>query len=210
MTLTVVGTGFGRTGTKSLKDALELLGVGRCYHMAEVFGIPNAPRHWINAADGKPNWEETFEGFSATVDWPSTTFWRELADYYPNAKIVHTERPADEWFESTQATIFRGLGQGGPSSEWVEMVQKVILPLFDGRMNDREHCISVFNRHNETVRKVIPAERLLVYEVAQGWGPLCKFLGIPEPDQPMIHVNTREQFGAARAAGRMPVEPSKR
>ena len=188
--LKVIGSGFGRTGTTSLKDAIEFLGVGRCYHMAEVFGLPNAPRQWIDAADGKPDWPAIFEGFSATVDWPSTTYYRELAEAYPEARVIHTERDADEWFESTQATIF-AIHPGAPRPGlFGEMAEKVIYRLFDGRQND-----------NATVREVIPASRLLVYELAQGWEPLCAFLGVPVPDVPMIKTNTRDEFiGRARPA----------
>jgi hypothetical protein len=203
MTLKVVGSGFGRTGTMSLKLALEQLGVGRCYHMMEVFGIEAAPQQWLNAANGKPDWPATFEGFSATVDWPSATFYRELADYYPDAKVIHTERPSDEWFESTQATIFGEPVRGRPTpGVWREMVQKVVYDLFDGRLHDREHAIGVYERHNEAVRRNIPEGRLLIYEVSQGWAPLCAFLGAPEPAGDMIKVNTREQFQQRSAAAR--------
>ena len=202
MTLKVIGSGFGRTGTKSLKDAIEFLGIGRCYHMAEVFGLPKAPRQWIDAAEGRPDWPAIFEGFSATVDWPSTTFYRELAEAYPDARVIHTERDADEWFDSTQATIFAQHPGAVRPGDFGEMAEKVIYRLFDGRQNDRAHAIDVYRRHNETVRRVIPASRLLVYELAQGWEPLCGFLGVPVPDVPMIKTNTRDQFiGRARPAG---------
>lgn len=203
MTLKVIGAGYGRTGTKSLKDALEHLGLGPCYHMVEVFKNPQAPDWWSAAADDPANadWGRIFEGYNATVDWPNATYYRELADAYPDAKVILTERDPDQWFESTQATIFARMPTGpGATEPFPRMAGKVVCELFDYRMHDRDHCISVFKAHNAKVRQVIPAERLLVYEVAQGWGPLCGFLGVPEPAEPMPKVNSREEFAAMVAA----------
>jgi hypothetical protein len=197
MTLSVIGAGFGRTGTMSLKLALEQLGLGRCYHMMEVFQIPEAPQQWLDAAEGRPvDWEVVFKGFGATVDWPSATFYRQLADAYPEAKVILTHRDADAWFESTQATIFAHDFSGMPNKVWAQMAARVVGDLFDNRMHDREHLISVYERHNAEVRRVIPPERLLVYEVAEGWDPLCRFLGLPTPDGPLPKVNSREEFMA--------------
>lgn len=195
MGLSVIGAGFGRTGTLSLKLALEQLGVGRCYHMMEVFQKPEAPQQWLDIAEGRPPpWEDVFEGYSATVDWPAATFYRQLADYYPEAKVILSERDADAWFESTQATIFARDFDQIPNQVWGQMANRVVADLFDGRLHDRDHAISVYRRHNEEVRRVIAPERLLVYEVSQGWGPLCAFLGLPVPDAPLPRVNSREEF----------------
>jgi len=213
MTLKVIGAGFGRTGTKSLKDALELIGFGPCYHMVEVFKNQQAPDWWSAAADdpAHADWAKIFAGYSATVDWPNATYYRELADAYPDAKVILTERDPDLWFESTQATIFARMPPGpGATDPFPRMLGKVICELFDYRMHDREHCISVFKAHNARVREVIPAERLLVYEVAQGWGPLCSFLGVDPPAEAMPKVNSREEFAAmvAGAAGPPGARPS--
>lgn len=197
MSLKVIGAGFGRTGTLSLKLALEQLGFGPCYHMVEVFKNPQAVGWWIDAADGRPDWEKIYQGYSATVDWPNATFYAELADSYPDAKVILTERDPEAWFRSTQATIF---AQAPPptAGPFAEMYEKVIARLFDGRMHDHDHVIDVYKRHNAEVRKRIPAERLLVYEVAQGWDPLCRFLGVPVPATPMPKVNSTEEFQANR------------
>lgn len=203
MTLKVIGAGFGRTGTKSLKDALEHLGLGPCYHMVEVFKNPQAFGWWYEAGCDPANadWAKIFDGYVATVDWPNATYYRELADAYPDAKVILTERDPEQWFESTQATIFSLMPtEPGATDPMPRMMSKVICELFDYRMHDREHCISVFKAHNAQVRQVIPAERLLVYEVAQGWGPLCDFLDVPEPAEPMPKVNSREEFAAMLAA----------
>lgn len=204
MTLKVIGSGFGRTGTLSLKGALETLGFAPCYHMVEVFKNPPAFDWWYEAGQDPQNadWARIFAGYDATVDWPNATYYRELAAAYPEAKVVHTERDADDWFESTQATIFKnGFAGEGP---FLRMARKVIGELFDQRLNDRETCIAVYNAHNRQVRETIPAERLLVYHVSDGWGPLCDFLGVPVPSEPVPKVNSREEFAAMMAAGGPP------
>ena len=194
MTLKVIGSGFGRTGTMSLKLALERLGFGPTHHMVEVFQHPETIPLWIDAADGQPDWPKVFQGYQSAVDWPTATFYRELAEAYPDAKIVHTERDAEAWFKSTQATIFARDFPPDSTDPWTMMASKVVARLFDMQMHDKDRLISVFKAHNARVREVIPADRLLVFEVAQGWGPLCEFLGVPTPDEPMPKVNSTEEF----------------
>lgn len=201
MTLKVIGAGFGRTGTMTLKVALEQIGFGPCYHMVEVFKN-GAYQDWIDAADGKPDWPKIFEGYNATVDWPNATFYAELADFYPDAKVILTERDPEAWFKSTQATIFKGMNSRDTQVPFELMAQKVVGRLFDQRLHDHDHVIEVFKRHNAEVRQRIAPERLLVYEVAQGWEPLCKFLGVPVPDAPMPKTNSTEEFVQRRAAMR--------
>jgi hypothetical protein len=194
MTLSVIGSGLGRTGTLSLKLALEAAGAGRCYHMVEALAdMDRATVQWSDACAGRPDWPGIFQGFSACVDWPAVTFYRELAAFYPQAKVVHTERDPDEWFASAEATIFRVI-DARPPSAWKDMVLKVVLGRFGGRHMDRDHAIAVYRAHNEQVRRVIPPARLLIYHVSQGWGPLCAFLGLPEPAEPMPQANTRAAF----------------
>jgi hypothetical protein len=198
MTLKVIGSGFGRTGTMSLKLALEQIGLGPCYHMVEVFKNPAAPDMWTEAAQdpANANWGKIFAGYNATVDWPNATFYKELADAYPDAKVIHTERDADDWFASTQATIFADRGPMDPEAPFPRMIGKVIFEMFDGRMSDKDRLISVYKAHNAKVRETIPAERLLVYHVSDGWEPLCAFLGVPVPDGGTPNVNSREEFGS--------------
>ncbi len=209
MTLKVIGAGYGRTGTKSLQDALEMLGLGPCYHMVEVFKNPQAFDWWAEAADdpAHADWGKIFAGYNSTVDWPNATYYRELADAYPEAKVILTERDADEWFDSTQATIFARMPtERGATEPMPRMMSKVVCELFDYRMHDREHCTAVYKAHNAKVREVIPADRLLVYHVSQGWGPLCAFLGVPEPTEAVPKVNSREDF-ARMIAGAGPGGP---
>jgi hypothetical protein len=199
MPLSVIGAGFGRTGTMSLKLALEQLGLGPCYHMMEVFKNPKAPGYWEAVADGEtPDWELIFEGYRSTVDWPNATYYADLAEAYPEAKVILTKRDPEAWFKSTQATIFKR-DVTNPTNDFERMISKVIGRLFDHRMHDPDHVISVFERHNAEVVRRIPAERLLVYEVAEGWAPLCAFLGVPVPEGGMPKVNSTEEFQARLA-----------
>ncbi len=205
MTLSVIGAGLGRTGTLSLKHALEELGFGPCYHMAEVFKLPNASAQWIDAAAGKPDWEAIFDGYHSTVDWPSCEFYKELAGLYPDAKVILSLRDPEAWYASTQATIFNFENHSGAPEIWFEMVARVIGDKFGGDLRSKDNLIATYNRHNEEVARTIPADRLLVYEPGQGWEPLCGFLGVPVPKTPYPKINTTEQFQARVAASKMGV-----
>lgn len=195
MTLKVIGAGLGRTGTLSLKFALEALGLGPCYHMMEVIKNPAAPGQWNDVADGRTrDWDAIFKGFNATVDWPSATYYHELADAYPDAKVILTERDPEAWFASTQATIFGRDWSSASDNIWEIMASKVVGSMFEGRMHDKDWVISVYLKHNAEVRRVIPKHRLLVYFAKDGWEPLCGFLGVPVPSEAMPSVNSTEDF----------------
>ena len=204
MALKLIGAGLGRTGTLSLKFALEQIGFGPCYHMTEVMLNPEAPAQWIRAADGNPDWETIFNGFVATVDYPGCTFWRELADYYPDAKVLLSVRDPLQWFESTQETIFSDRAiQMLSQTPMKQFIEKTTWNTLGGRIHDREFMTAEFKRHNEEVERTIPSDRLLVYQASQGWAPLCKFLGVPVPETPFPRANSREEMKtmmAARAA----------
>ena len=213
MALELIGAGFGRTGTASMKAALEMIGYGPCYHMIEVFPDPKAPAFWARAARGEAvNWDEIFEGYKATVDWPACTYWRELADHYPDAKVLLTVRDADKWFDSTQATIFNPnhidlfLQSEDVPADLRELMDRLYTKTFHGRGREREHAKEVFRAHNEAVKESIDPDRLLVYEVGQGWEPLCKFLGAPVPDEPFPHINTSEEWAQRGAPSGVPME----
>ncbi|WP_169807657.1 sulfotransferase family protein [Herbidospora mongoliensis] len=211
----VIGAGFGRTGTLSLKAALERLGFGPCYHMADIIEVPHRVRQWLDVGDGKTtDWDVIFQGFRSAVDFPAVSYWRELTDHYPDAKVILTVRDPERWYESAQETIFhRRMDTDEPGQWWRRMVHRLVIRrvpefalfpqmaratvadrVFDGRLDDRDHCIEVFRRHIEEVRATIPAERLLVFECREGWEPLCRFLGVPVPDVPFPHVNDRIDF----------------
>jgi sulfotransferase family protein len=197
MPLKVVGAGFGRTGTLSLKAALERLGVGPCYHMMEVFPRPEHVAMWHRLAFGHPiNWDELFRGFHATVDWPSARWWREIAAHFPDAKVLLSVRDPEAWYKSMSDTIAQPLREPSPDGapEIVrlqsEMVRKaILLETFDNRFEDKAHAIDVFNRHNQEVRDTIDPARLLTFDVREGWEPLCRFLEVPIPDEPFPRLN---------------------
>lgn len=203
MALKIVGTGLGRTGTKSLHSALNMLGFGPCHHMVEVFAHPESAKLWIEAAKGRPDWEAIFANYQSVVDYPGAQFWRELTAYYPDAKVLHTIRDPDQWFDSTEATIFAANGPTSRPGPWTEFFN-IILREFGDHIHDRGFMTDYFRNHTREVLASIPAERLLVYEVSQGWGPLCEFLGVAVPGEPFPSENSRAQFIArmqgARAA----------
>jgi hypothetical protein len=204
MALSVIGAGFGRTGTLSMKMALEQLGVGRCYHMVEVFEHPQHIALWRAAADGHPvDWDALLAGYGATVDWPACHFWRQLMDHFPDAKVLLTVRDAERWYESAHDTIYQvmigPLPADNPESRAQhDMAVKIVLEdTFGGRFEDRAHAIGIYERHNAEVRQAVPPNRLLVYEIGQGWEPLCRFLGKAAPAEPFPRVNTRDDFRTA-------------
>lgn len=198
MALEVVGAGLGRTGTLSLKMALERLGFGPCYHMKEVFEHSHHVAEWDRAAAGAPDWDAILGDYRSAVDFPVAAFWSELAAHYPDAKVVLTVRDADRWFQSCTQTIFPPLLQELPErmADWQAMVRRTILDrtFESGDLSDRDHAVGCFHRHNEAVRQGLPADRLLVFDVAEGWGSLCDFLGVAVPDEPFPRVNSTEEF----------------
>lgn len=207
MPLKVIGAGLGRTGTLSLKAALEDLGFFRCYHMVEVLAHPEHVRVWDAAARGEPvDWEALLRGYQATVDWPACNFYAEFARLYPDAKVILTVRDPERWYDSALHTIY-AVGRALP--RWampfnprfrliLGMADRLIWSgMFQGRFEDRAFALDVFRRHTEEVRRTVPPDRLLVYEVKEGWSPLCAFLDVPVPEnKPFPHLNDAEDFRA--------------
>ena len=207
MPLQLIGAGLGRTGTLSLKVALEMLGLGPCYHMIEVMAHSQRPNDWIQAANGQLDWDAVFDGYGSTVDYPGCTFWRELAQRYPTAKVLLSVRDANEWFDSTQATIFSPqMRQQLSRSPVAPFFDKAVWGAYGDRIHDREFMVGEFERHAAEVQRSIPKERLLVYRLGDGWKPLCDFLGVAVPDAPFPRTNSRDELAAmiaerAKAAG---------
>jgi Sulfotransferase domain len=217
--LKVIGAGFGRTGTLSLKTALEKLGFVPCYHMVEVPRHPGHGTFWKEAmrkrARGEPiAWDAVFGNYRATVDFPAATFYAELAEAYPEAKVVLTVRDPQRWYDSAHSA-FGNVPTIDPSSARGYLISKAMGLLFptlweamsamyelregsgrafDGSPEDREHATKEFERHIREVKERVPARRLLVYEVKQGWEPLCEFLGVEAPREPFPRLNERGQF----------------
>ena len=197
MALQVVGAGFGRTGTLSLKNALEKIGFAPCYHMIEVFPRPDHVAMWHRLAmTGAMDWDVIFRDFRATVDWPGARWWREMAAHFPDAKVLLSVRDPEAWYKSMNDTIYQPMKwpvrTDVPESMKMqsEMVRKAILTdTFDNRFEDKSHAIAVFQRHIEEVRATIEPKRLLEFDVREGWEPLCRFLEVPVPSDPFPRLN---------------------
>jgi Sulfotransferase domain len=222
MPLKVIGAGLARTGTMSLKLALEQLGFGPCHHMTELRSRPDLGKLWERAFDAAlDDFEDIFESYHSTTDMPASVIWKELAEHYSNAKVILTVRDADSWLASAKATIFAP-ADASPETldpklqEQLRTIERMMhkmwrfelgalgFPLADDvmRLSSRTELItrltavmpSVFQRHNERVERICEPHRLLIYEVSKGWEPLCKFLNVPVPDTPLPRENSIEDF----------------
>lgn len=201
----VVGAGLGRTGTASLKLALEHLLGGTCHHMFEVKDLEHV-RGWHAAAEGNPpDWHEFLADYTALVDWPGASFWPELSEAFPDALVLLSQRPLDEWWESVSATIFKSSPPPAedPDGMWLarrEMWQSILRNRFQADTSDRESSIEAAAAHNQAVIDTIPPERLLIYTPGDGWEPICEALGLPVPDIDYPHTNSRQEFLARSEA----------
>jgi hypothetical protein len=202
----VIGVGFGRTGTLSLKAALERLGLGPCMHMIPVLGDPERARLIRKAAEGDDaSLDAALDGHRSTVDWPGTYFWRDLVARHPDAKVVLTVRDPEDWYDSAYRTIYRAATAPRPAdpdlAAAIDMAHAVVWDgTFDGRFADREFAVRVFNEHNDAVRREVPPDRLLEFQVAQGWEPLCALLDRPVPAEPFPRLNDSLAFAEMMAS----------
>ena len=202
MGLKIIGAGFGRTGTKSLKLALEQLGFGPCHHMEEVMSNPKQVPLWQAAINGEAvDWDAAFAGYNSAVDWPAAHFWRQLADHYKDAQLILTLRDADGWWDSYARTIMVAVSKpleeiGDPHmANIIRMVSEMLGPqAFGSTYDDRDAAIAAYNKHVEAVQTAFPAERLLQLDVTDGWGPLCAFLDVAVPDIPFPRENSSREF----------------
>lgn len=207
----LIGAGLPRTGTLTQKVALEMLGFEPCYHWVNVIADLEQVGVWDKAIDGDVDWDEVFAGFQGTVDWPGGYFWRELMDHYPDAKVLLSVRDAEKWEPSFRETIWnmcygdsvlnlvsRARAQVDPQWErYLKLVERMFWGprgTFAAGHETPARMIAQFEAHNELVKANVPADRLLVWSVTEGWEPLCEFLGVPVPAEPLPHVNDRETF----------------
>jgi len=206
-TLKLIGVGFGRTGTVSLRSALETIGYGPCYHMKELYDRPERLPRWQQAVDGRRPWRDVLEGYRATLGWPGAAFWRELMDNHPKAKLILTTRDHQSWYESAHSTLYQSRFDAdgnrrrplGPAGDVADFNERVIWDgMFDGRFLDRDHAIRVIQAHESAIRAEVPRERLLVFRATDGWQPLCEFLGHEVPAYAYPSRNTTEQFNSAQ------------
>ena len=199
MALRIIGAGFGRTGTHSLKIALQRLGFSKCHHMKEVA----ASRHQVEAwhalsRGGQTDWDRLFEGFEASCDWPSSAYWEQLYHHFPDSVVILTARDDERWYESVSETIY-AVSRGIPNwltwmSPRIRMLKEMIRDtvwdgVFGGRFEDKVTAIGIYRENSERVRRVVAPDRLLVFEAKEGWEPLCRFLNVPVPASPYPHVN---------------------
>jgi hypothetical protein len=199
MAMQVIGAGVGRTGTYSLKLAINEIGLGPCHHMEEV--LHNMPVHvplWSAASADNADWSRIYDGYESAVDWPTACFFRELFKEFPDAKFVLTERDPERWAESFAATIYKLLAGRDQAPEemhsWLDMASDVVVKTGFPPGLDQGALAKAFVAHNNAVKETIPAKQLLVFEVRQGWEPLCKFLGVPIPTTEFPRTNHREEF----------------
>jgi hypothetical protein len=206
----LIGAGLPRTGTLSQKVALEMLGFGPCYHMVNVLGELDLAAKWRQALDGNPDWDDIFGEHESTVDWPGSFHYRELVEYYPDAKVVLSERDGEGWATSMRDTIW-GLFFGDVLINDLSEARRKVDPKWNAYMEmmkemwrrsgliygdtlDLEWMGAAVDRYHADVRRNVPADRLLVWSVKDGWGPLCEFLEVPVPDQPFPHLNDTDTF----------------
>jgi hypothetical protein len=208
MALRVVGAGLGRTGTNSLKVALEQLLGGRCYHMFEALERPEDTPVWHAAARGEPvDWDGFLPQFTAIVDWPGSAFWGELHAAHPDAVVLLSTRSSSEaWWESVEQTILQTLSEPVPPDD-PERAQRRAMLLemlerrFDPDWRDRGAAIAAYERHNEEVRGAVPAAQLVDWQPGDGWEPICAALDLPVPAEPFPHTNTAREFRSEQGLG---------
>jgi hypothetical protein len=191
----MVGAGVGRTGTESLKVALEHLLGGPCYHMLEVLSHPEAVTYWSAAGRGDmPDWNQVFDGYVAAVDWPVAAYWPELSAAFPDAPVLlSTRASAEEWYRSASQTIFavdRSKMPGGGDDSFINSIFRRFTP----DLGNPQAAMEAYETHNRKVRESIGPDRLVEWKPGDGWAPLCEALGVPEPEEPFPHMNTTEMF----------------
>jgi hypothetical protein len=208
MGLKVVGAGVGRTGTASLKLALERLLGGRCHHMLEILSDPAQLPGWTDAIDGRDvDWQQLLGGYVAQVDWPGASFWREISAANPDAIVLLSTRDPEAWYRSAANTIFNAFEHPPPGLEqWFVSVQKMFGERFSDDLRNPDAMIAAFERHNDQVRAGVAAERLLEWTPSDGWGPICERLGVPVPDEPFPVTNTTNETRAL--IGLAPLPPN--
>jgi hypothetical protein len=213
MPIKIIGAGFPRTGTNTLRESLEKVGYVKTYHMKELLLHPENLSYWQTLREtGTTQWDELYNGYQATVDFPAYPWYKEHMKRYPDAKVILSTRPFEKWYDSFYNTIW--LAQNPSEEQKKEMGEKmkfnprlqtvmkvmqfaketIIEEHFQGRFLDKDFVKKIFDEHHEAVKGYVPADNLLVFDVAEGWGPLCEFLGVEEPAEPLPHTNKKEDF----------------
>lgn len=205
MALEIIGAGFGRTGTYSLKAALERLGFGPCHHMSEVIGDAEQIRLWSDAAEGRPDYTGLFEGYRAAVDFPVAAFWPDVLAATPGAKVILSERDPEDWYGSFSQTILPLILDRAAWPEdrraWFEMIEQVIIDRALGGRTDRDGILAAYRANVAKARDMTQDGRALLFHPRHGWEPLCRFLGVAVPDEPYPNTNKRAEFFASVKSG---------
>lgn len=215
MSIKIIGAGFPRTGTNTLRESLELLGFNKTYHMKQLMFHSDNLHYWTTLRDtDTTNWEGLYDGYQATVDFPCYPWYKQHMKQYPDAKVILSVRPFEDWYDSFYTTIWTV--QNPPEDKKAEMEEKaaadprlqavaevmafakqaILEDHFQGRFLDKAFMEKVFNDHHEAVKNYVPADKLLVFEARQGWEPLCTFLDVEVPAEPFPHTNKKEDFPA--------------
>jgi hypothetical protein len=215
MSIKIIGAGFPRTGTNTLRESLELLGFTKTYHMKQLLVHPENLHYWSTLNEtGTTDWDALYDGYQATVDFPCYPWYKQHMKQYPEAKVILSIRPFEKWYQSFYSTIWQS--QNPPESERIAMGEKIaasprlqsVMQVmgfakqtineghFQGKFLDKDFMERVFNDHNEEVKNYVPADRLLVFDVCEGWEPLCKFLDVEVPIEALPHTNKKEDFAA--------------
>lgn len=213
MAIKIIGAGFPRTGTNTLRESLQALGYAKTYHMKNLLVQPENLHYWTTLKEtGTTDWDALYDGYEATVDFPCYPWYKEHMKQYPEAKVILSVRPFNKWYDSLYSTIW--MAQNPPEEQRAEMGKKVaadprlqkvmkvmefakvamMVEHFEGRFLNKTFMEKVYNKHNEEVKNYVPAKQLLVYDVSEGWEPLCRFFGVPVPQTPLPHTNKREDF----------------
>ena len=213
MSIKIIGAGMPRTGTNTLKASLEKLGFMKTYHMKELLVHPEDLHYWKTLDEtGSTDWDGLYDGFQATVDFPCYPWYKQHMERYPDAKVILTVRPFEKWYSSVQSTVWTAGPQSLPEKlammskllfnprlrkviQCVKLAKKMIFKVhLQGKFEDKAFAEKVFNQHTEDVKAHVPADKLLIYDVRDGWAPLCKFLNVPEPEEALPHLNKKENF----------------
>jgi hypothetical protein len=212
MSLKIIGASFGRTASLSLKKALEILGYTNCYHMSEVVTKPEHSELWLRAWKREFIWNDIFDGYQAAVDWPVAAFWPQLMEAYPEAKIILSTREPEAWYESAKNTIFKSMDEGINSKNQeirkrILMAKEIIVDgTFNGKLNDKKHCIKIYNENIARCKKEVDSDRLITFNPKDGWDSLCKQLACPIPNVDYPFINTTKEFEARWRSRKNPAD----
>lgn len=205
MALEIIGAGFGRTGTYSLKAALEHLGFGPCHHMSEVVSDPRQIEAWCAVTEGRPDFDAIFSGFRSAVDFPVSAYWQDVLTDTPNARVILSHREAEDWYGSFSQTILPLIldKEAWPqnAAPWFEMMEKVIIGKALGGRTDRDGILKAYRANEAAARQLEAQGKTLVFNVRDGWEPLCRFLGVDLPDAPFPKTNARADFFSSVKSG---------